>query len=175
MIFLFAFVNFLAANPGFAAWLIGGLFAVIAAMIAAYWGYMRSKIEHLETTDQDLVRRVETTEKTLEAYKEHVGAGDKVLQEMSARVSKHMDEEEEKVWGHMRVVSTKISDMQVENVEAHASLTERLVRVESKIPNGQLDKMLCLIKELVEDQDRRYHEKARNITTRVRPKGHVKK
>ena len=144
------FITFIKDNPGFIAWLVGGLFTVIFATIGAYWGLIASRLNKLEATDANLAARVGEVEVTLGRYEEHVGTGDLLLRQIGERIDHHMTAEEDKVWSGIDNLANQLSEMQKENLQAHAYLTERLTRVETKMPNGQLDKMLQMLQVLTD-------------------------
>jgi hypothetical protein len=150
MLFLFFVIAFIRENPGVVAWLVGGLFTLILTVVGAYWGLIASRLSKLEEADLSLANRVGEVEVTLGRYEEHVGAGDQLLKKLAERIERHMNEEEDKVWNGIGNLTNQLSQMQKENLEAHAFLTERLVRVETKMPNGQLDKMVQMLQVLTD-------------------------
>ena len=81
-----AFVTFITNNPGFAAWLIGGLFAVIAALIASYWTMIHSRLIKLEETDSHLVDEVEE----LRGKGERLRRGDLSLDDMEKNLRRRL-------------------------------------------------------------------------------------
>ena len=143
-----AFVTFISNNPGFAAWLIGGLFAIIGALVASYWIMISSRLTALETVDHEIEERVSNVEVAIGKYEEHIGAGDRMFKQLMDRVERHMTEEEDQVWTGMSKLSDKLGEIHEDNLKAHASIVERLVKVESRLPNGELGKIQALVKEI---------------------------
>ncbi len=182
IITLLGVTAFIASNPGFVAWVLGGLVSTIAALLVGYYGFINAKLNKLDSDNKGLSEEIKRMDNELVQYKEHVGAGDKDLKSMNERMKEHMDREEREVWSGMRELKDMLMEMQLENTTAHATITTnlavmetRVITLEKRMPNGQIDKLVTLLGELVEDQDRRYHESARDSKTRIRPKGNVKK
>jgi uncharacterized coiled-coil protein SlyX len=159
MRFSLGFVTFIAANPGFVAWLLGGLVSTLALLIIGAYKLIYEQIGDLKRVDSDLERRVGSVESRITALEPNVGAGERALNLLTARIEKHMTEEEAQVWTGIRALGDKLNEIQVENVEAHAKIVteygERLAKIEtrmenisSKMPNGQINEMLSLLKKL---------------------------
>lgn len=155
MIFTLSLDAFIAANPGFAKWIISGLIACLAATLAVIWEVVYRRLGNVERAEKVLTGRVLAVEGELKRYEEHVGAGDRALNLLQSRIEHHMTEEENTVWTGIRTLTDKLSEMQVENVEAHAGLKERLAKVEEKAtqiklgqPNGEIHEILALLKKL---------------------------
>jgi hypothetical protein len=159
MRFSLGFVTFIAANPGFIAWLIGGLVSTLALLIVGAYKLIYQQIGDLKSVDASISTRVAHVETRLAAIEPNVGAGERALSLLTARIEKHMTEEEAQVWTGIRSLSDKLNEIQVENVEAHAQIVtehgERLAKIEtrmesiqSKMPNGQINEMLALLKKL---------------------------
>ena len=167
MIVMLAISTFIAANPGLAAWLIGGLFSIIGLLVGVYYKLLYVRLGQLEEADKQLTGRVAEVEERVGRYEDHVGAGERALNALAARIEKHMYEEENMVWTGVKSLTEKLSEIQVENVEAHATIvkeygermsanTERLAKIEGEmlhikraLPNGELQEMLGLLKQLV--------------------------
>ena len=159
MLWPLAFVTFIAANAGFVAWFIGGLLSIMAVLLVSAYKLVYSQMGELKVVDSALEARVGVVEKKLAAIEPNVGAGERALQALNARIEKHMTEEEQQVWAGIRALGNKLNEIQVENVEAHAQIVteygERLAKIEtrmesiqSKMPNGQITEMLALLKKL---------------------------
>lgn len=148
IILTLAFITFITNNPGFAAWLIAGLFTIIGGLILAYWTMIASRLSKLEETDAKLGDRVAGVEQTLKGYEEHVGAGDKLFKTLMDRVERHMTEEEDQVWSGINKLSDKLIQIHEDNLSAHALITERLTRVEAKMPNGELGKLASVVDQI---------------------------
>jgi len=159
MLLPLAFVSFVAANPGFAAVLIGGLFSLLGLLVGVYYKLIYQRLGDLERADAGLVTRVGMVERQLEVYQEHVGAGDKALVALSQRIERHMQEEEQTVWAGLRDLSDKLTEIQIENTNAHAEIVtkhgNRLATIEAQLgavqrdlPNGDLREVLTLLKKL---------------------------
>ena len=159
MRFSFGFVTFISQNPGFIAWLIGGLVATLAALIVGAYKLIYQQMGDLKDVDSALEHRVANVETRITALEPNVGAGQQALSALNARIEKHMTEEEDQVWTGIRSLTEKLNEIQVENVEAHAQIVtehgERLAKIEirmeniqSKMPNGQITEMLALLKKL---------------------------
>lgn len=159
MLWPLAFVTFIAANPGFVAWFIGGLLSIMAVLLVGAYKLVYSQVGELKVVDLALEARVGVVEKKLAAIEPNVGAGEKALQVLSVRIDKHMTEEEQMVWTGIRALGDKLNEIQVENVEAHAQIVtehgQRLAKIEtrmetiqSKMPNGQIAEMLEMLRKL---------------------------
>jgi chromosome segregation ATPase len=164
---MLSIITFIAANPGLAAWLIGGLFSVIGLLVGVYYKLLYVRLGQLEETDKKLTDRVGEVEEKVARYEEHVGAGERALTALSARIERHMVEEENMVWTGVKSLGDKLNEIQVENVEAHATIQkeygdrlaqngERLAKIEGQVqgikralPNGELQEMLDLLRKLV--------------------------
>jgi RNA binding exosome subunit len=81
-------------------------------------------------------------------YRQLIGKVDRI----EARMERHMTEEESKVWGGIRDLGDKLTEIQVENVKAHAQIVteygQRLAKIEAKMPNGEISEMLGILRKL---------------------------
>lgn len=148
--------TFIANNPGMVAWMLGGLISSIVGLIIGYYYVVNKKLDNLEASHKVLDADIRRIDKDLESYKEHVGAGDKELKAMNDRVKEHMDREEREVWVGMKDLKDMLVAMQLENTTAHAAITTnqavmetRVVALEKKMPNGQLDRLVELLEKQV--------------------------
>ena len=144
-----AIIEFVRDHAGLVTAFVGTLLTFIGLMLATHWSIVSNKLKALEDADGALTARVGTVEVTLAEYKEHIGAGDKMFKQLMDRVETHMTEEEDQVWGGMRDLGKQISSMHEDNLKAHAAIVERLVRVETKLPNGELARLTAMIERLV--------------------------
>lgn len=150
MLFNYLLMAFVTEHPGVALAVIGGLFSLIVSLIAAYWKMIANRLDKLEETDAQLSGRVKDVEETLVEYKEHIGAGDAMFKQLMDRVERHMTEEEDQVWSGITDLSNKLSAIHEDNLKAHTVIVERLAKVEAKMPNGQLNEVLDLVRKLAE-------------------------
>ena len=134
---ILAFTTFIANNPGFVAVLIGALFSIISALLVVFWQVLSKQIGGLQATDDKVIKRLEDAERLLE----------KVQSSMENRVADLGSISED-----IRELHTLVHRQGVENMAAHAAITERLVRVETKMPNGELQEALQLLRELVRNR-----------------------
>lgn len=166
MILILGLVNFIASNPGFAAWAFGVLLSMLAALLLGGYKLIYQQMGELKLVDAAVERRVGIVEMRLASIEPNVGAGQQALNVLTARIEKHMTDEEDQVWAGIRSLTNKLAEIQVENVEAHAEIKgqmderlshsiERLAKIEtrmetiqSKMPNGQIQEMLTLLKKL---------------------------
>jgi hypothetical protein len=148
VLFAFLVTTFIANNPGITAAFIGLLITGLITLVASYWAMIASRLKSLEATDSKLEERVHEVETTLGKYEEHVGAGDKMFAQLMARVERHMTEEEDQVWGGMRELGNKLSMIHEDNLKAHTAIVERLAKVETKLPNGELQEVLEIVRGL---------------------------
>jgi hypothetical protein len=88
-------------------------------------------------------------------YRQLIGKVDRI----ESRMERHMDDEENQVWTGIRDLTDKLNEIQVENVEAHSQIqqnfgdqlahnSERLARIEGKMPNGEIIEMLGILRKL---------------------------
>ena len=150
IIYAFAITTFIAANPGITAAFVGVLLSGLVMLIASYWTIIARRLDKLEHTDASIDNRVKEVEATLVRYEEHVGAGDAMFKQLMARVERHMTEEEDQVWGGMKELGNKMGIIHEDNLKAHAAIVERIARMESKLPNGELAKLMGLVQTLVD-------------------------
>lgn len=154
-----AFVSFIAANPGFVAWLIGGLVSTLAILILGAYKLIYQRIGDLEKVDASISTRVAHVEVRLAAIEPNVGAGQEALNALRARIERHMTEEEDQVWSGIRSLSDKLSEIALENVAAHGRIEsehgQRLATIETQmeavkrgLPNGDIKEMLAILKRL---------------------------
>lgn len=159
-LFILSFVNFIRENPGFAVWLISGLLISITGLVGVYYHLIYDRLGALEKVDAALTMRVTQVEMELQKYEEHIGAGDKALGFLTEKIEKHMEQEEAQVWRVVREVNEKLSQIQVENAQAHAEIVtshgQRLATIEAQLgavkrglPNGDIQEILLLLKKLV--------------------------
>ena len=139
--FAFAFVSFVAANPGFAAWLIGGLFTIIAVLIRVYYGLLYSRIEKIEV-------RVKTIEMTLEEYEKHTNSVDSALAALTVRIDKHMSDEESKVWVGVDTITAKVSAIQSTHGERLARIESSMESLHKNIPSDEIIEILEILRRL---------------------------
>jgi hypothetical protein len=148
-------VNFVRDYPGAAAWMLAGLLGLIVTLVGGYYWIVSSELKKLSDRDEDMGKRLVDVEKTLEKYEEHVGAGDKMFAALMARVERHMTEEEDQVWGGMRELGVRLGQIHEDNLKAHATIVERLAKVETKIPNGEMAELLGLVRSMAKSPAKR--------------------
>lgn len=159
-VLVLGFINFIRENPGFTAWLISGLLISITGLVGVYYHLIYDRLGALEKVDAALTMRVTEVEMQLERYEEHIGAGDRALGSLTEKIEKHMEQEEAQVWRVVREVNEKLSQIQVENAEAHAEIVtshgQRLATIEAQLsavkrglPNGDIQEILLLLKKLM--------------------------
>ena len=156
---LFLLTTFIASNPGFVAWLIGGLVSTLALLILGAYKLIYQEMAELKEVDASISTRVAHVETRLAAIEPNVGAGQQALNALTARIEKHMTEEEDQVWTGIRALSDKLSEIALENVAAHgriesehgqrlATIETRMETIQKGMPNGQISEMLALLKKL---------------------------
>jgi hypothetical protein len=149
MLTLLAVINFITTNPGITAAFIGLLLTLIGVLMGGYAAFIGSRLRELEEADEKLIYRVSMVEVCLGKYEEHVGAGDKILRELAARVERHMTEEEDKVWTGITKLNDRLIEIHTDNMEAHRMIGERLARVENRMPNGELSRITTMLESLI--------------------------
>jgi hypothetical protein len=81
-------------------------------------------------------------------YRQLIGKVDRI----ESRMERHMDDEENQVWTGIRDLTGKLSEIQLENVQAHAQIVteygQRLAKIEAKMPNGEISEMLGILRKL---------------------------
>jgi len=126
VIFALGITAFIASNPGLIAWLLGVLFTALAGMSGTYYKIIYKRLGVLGV-------RVSEVERTLLAMPGR---------EAVAQLGNGIDDLKEQ----MRA-------MQLENIEAHGKIVsdhgQRLARIESRMPNGELTEMLRLLRSMV--------------------------
>lgn len=125
--------TFISSHPGVVAAFIGLLLSAVGTLVLGYWAWVGKRLEKLETTDAHLEERVGTVEEELVKYAEHVGAGDKIFGRLQTSIGE---------------LSGKLSSIHEDNLKAHTTIVERLARVETKMPNGELAEVLRIVKGL---------------------------
>jgi hypothetical protein len=133
MIFSLLIINFISNNPGITAAFIGLLLTGLFTLVGTYWAMISRRLDKLEATDEGISKRVQDVEETLVQYKEKVGAGETMFQSLTSGIHN---------------LSTKMGVMHEDNLKAHTLIVERLARVETKLPNGQLQEVLDIVKGL---------------------------
>jgi hypothetical protein len=141
---------FIANHPGVVAAFIGALITLLGVLMGGYAAFIGSRLKDLENADDRLDSRVGSVETTLSRYEEHVGAGDRIMRELADRVEKHMTEEEDKVWTGIIKLGDRLTDMHTDNMAAHQTIVERLAKVETKIPNGELTRLIDMVQGLID-------------------------
>lgn len=136
-----AFVNFIASNPGFAAWLIGGLISIIAALIGIYYGLIFQRVSKLEI-------RVNNIENTLEEYERHTQRVDSGLASLTIRIDKHMADEESKVWVGVDTITAKVSAIQNTHGERLARIESTLESLHKNLPSEEIVEVLELLRKM---------------------------
>jgi hypothetical protein len=148
-------VNFVKDYPGAAAWMLAGLLGLIVTLVGGYYWIVSSELKKLSDRDEEMGKRLVDVEKELKKYEEHVGAGDIMFKQLMDRVERHMTEEEDQVWGGMRELGVRLSQIHEDNLKAHALIVERLAKVETKIPNGEMIEILGLVRGLAKPTSKR--------------------
>lgn len=143
-------VTFIANNPGVAATVGATLVSIIVGLVAAYWKIVAGRLDKLEQTDAKLVGEIGALTTRVERYEEHVGAGDKILEKLMTRVERHMTEEEDQVWNGITELSNKLTTIHQDNLLAHSAIVERLAKVEAKMPNGELTRLVGMVQSLLD-------------------------
>lgn len=134
MITVFAVISFISSHPGVVAAIVGVLVTLIGALIGGYWGFIGQELRKLKDADIQLRDRVGDVELTLRGYEEHVGAGDKMLSELRGGFT-HLD--------------TRLAQMHTDNITAHSAIVERLAKVETRMPNGELTTLVNMVQALI--------------------------
>lgn len=145
-------------HPEAVKWLLGAMFALILTLVGTFWGIVSSKLSKLEAASDSLEGRVGDVEVAIGKYEEHVGAGDRGLKDLTARVEKHMGEEE-RVWVGISELKEQLNEIQIQSLKAHAeivgSFSPRLATIETKVerieknlPNGELKEAVVLLRKL---------------------------
>lgn len=118
---VFAFTTFIAGNPGFIAVLLAGMSSLIVMLVGAYWALIATRLKSLEAADAAMAKELHD----------------------------YIQQQDSEVANAIRGVTSKLTEFQLENVAAHASITERIVRVEAKMPNGQITKIMKGLERLL--------------------------
>lgn len=126
-------MTFVSEHPGMALTFMGALISGLAALVGGYWKMIAGRLDKLEATDAALGDRVHEVEERLAQYQEHIGAGDNMLTKL-----------ENSIEGLAKDLKLYHGD----NLTAHTLIVERLAKVEAKMPNGQLDEILRIVKNL---------------------------
>lgn len=134
MIFALGITTFIAANPGITAAFVGLLITAIVGLVGSYWAMIASRLKTLEATDNRLEQRVHEVETTLARYEEHVGAGDKMTAQFVTSLNN---------------LSAKLDKIHTDNQAAHSTTAERLAKVETRMPNGELLKLVGMVQTLI--------------------------
>ncbi len=119
-------LTFLEHNPTLAAWLIGGLIAIVGSLIAAVWALLNHRLNKLEEAQEKVQDDMATMQTT---------AG--ITAEALSEVKKAVDG-----------VRDRLEDLFTDNLAAHAGLGERITKVEARMPNGELTEALKILRRL---------------------------
>lgn len=135
---LLLFTTFIAENPDFAAWLIGGLFSIIGAGVAAGWYLFKEQIKELKKTDEEILRRMKDLELAQKGYEKL----DNLLSLPGQVHALQLDNQK----AHDRIESTL--DHRMTRIEVIAD------RLEKSLPNGELREVVQLMRTLIKQQER---------------------
>lgn len=135
-------INFIRENPGFVAWLLGGLVMAITSLIGMAYSIFYQRLAKLDG-------RVDTVEQELEEYEKHIGIGEQALRDLTQRIDRHMTEEEIRVWGTVKEINEKLAEIQVGHGERLAKIEALTGDIRKATPNGDIAKMLRLLETLV--------------------------
>lgn len=130
--------TFIASNPGFAAWVLGGLVTTIGILLAAHYGYIAKRINSLEASDNQLKDEINDIQVQLAEYKDHVGAGDLRLIEIRTSIDDHVTKEENIFWKKIEAIS------EAQRISNEA-LLQRMASVEAKMPNGEIKELVLAV------------------------------
>lgn len=132
---LLAFITFIRENPGFAAWLIGGLFSIVAGLVVVYYGL--------------IYRRVGTLERRVGVLEGRTSGADIALRALTERLEEHMNEEETRVWTGIDRISDKLTIIQGDH-------GERLARIEAQMaalsPVGCMGEVLAILRGMKQEE-----------------------
>lgn len=72
------------------------------------------------------------------------------IADIAKRLERHVGEETEEMWEKVDEIKDLVRQGQILNTEGHAVLGERLARMETKLPNGELIAMRSMLETLVQ-------------------------
>ena len=103
--------------------------AVVLALIACLWGSLVAAVRFiLKGHERRLDERFEDTKKRQE--------------ETADALSAHVKEEKTETWGRLDAIKDGVVEMRLAQVASMALLSERVTKVETKLPNGALTDVL---------------------------------
>lgn len=66
-----------------------------------------------------------------------------------SRLEKHTGEETEGMWEKVDEIKDLVRQSQILNTEGHAQIGERIARIESRLPNGELAEIKAMVSALM--------------------------
>lgn len=154
----------LIAIAGLLVAVVGGIMSTITALIAYF---IKKNEEAQDKAIADLAVFANWARAELAKYELHVGAGKAALEALHTDVRDHVTREESIFWKKVEAMQAVNTAFQEANAQGHAAILQRLVSVEGKMPNGELERMALDIAKLVE-QMLAVKEKAETAITHVR-------
>ena len=137
-IFPLALTSFIAANPGFVAWILGGLLTFIAAIISVYHGVLLNRHSTNAKAIEDLARRISLVEIATVEHRADVKRAQEEFNHLAATLKDHMGREEHEVWGGIRGLGERMARME-----------GQLESIKRAMPNGDVAEMLVLLRRMV--------------------------
>lgn len=135
------------AIAGLLVAVLGGIMSSITALIAYF---IKKNEEAQDRSIADLATFATWARAELAKYELHVGAGKTALEALHTDVRDHVTREESIFWKKVEAMQAVNAAFQEANAQGHAAILQRLVQVEAKMPNGELERMALDIAKLVE-------------------------
>ena len=132
-----ALTSFIAANPGFVAWVLGGLLTFIAAIISVYHGVLLNRHSNNAKAIEELGRRLSLVEIAVVEHRAEVKRAQEEFNDLSATLREHMGREEHEVWSPLRGLGERM-----------ARIEGQLDSIKRSMPNGDVAEMLTLLRRM---------------------------
>ena len=139
--FPLALTSFIAANPGFVAWVLGGLLTFIAAIISVYHGVLLNRHSNNAKAIEELGRRLSLVELAVVEHRAEVKRAQEEFNDLSATLREHMGREEHEVWGGIRGLGERM-----------ARIEGQLDSIRKQMPNGDMAEVLTILRRMARAQ-----------------------